>query len=187
MAAQEMKPLTPENIESELSYAYLHVVASQTGASCVVGGRHDDCAGIDAKVTAWGPFQGGGYRVEVDLNVQLKATTRPPLEISGCLAYSLRGIGRYDDLRCEAVSTPRILVVLYLPECAQEWVSHTDEALSLHKRAYWVSLRGAKASDNKTARTVYIPRGQRFDADGLSSLFCAISRNDIPRYRELDA
>jgi len=101
-----MRPLSAENIESELSYAYLHAVAAQAGVSCEVAGRHADNAGIDAKLTGWGPFPGGGYRTEVDVKVQLKATVRQSAVVGGCCSYSLQGIARYDDLRTEAVSTP---------------------------------------------------------------------------------
>lgn len=63
---QAMRPLTPENIESELSYAYLHAVAARAGVGCKVSNRHDDNAGVDAELTGWGPFPDGGYRQEVD-------------------------------------------------------------------------------------------------------------------------
>ena len=181
-----MKPLSPENIESELSYAYLHAVASHAGAGCEVSGRHDDNAGVDARITAWGPFPGGGYRNEVDLKVQLKATIKLPAEIGDYYSYHLDGISRYNDLRSEALSTPRILVVLFLPKESEKWITHNDHALSLHRCAYWVSLRGAKKSDNKTGQTVYIPKSQRFDVDGLTSLFKSISKNEIPKYVEIE-
>lgn len=109
-----MRPLSAENVESELSYAYLHAVAAHAKVGCEVAGRHDDNAGVDAKLTGWGPFPGGGYRNEVDIKVQLKATKQQPAIVGNCWSYSLRGIARYDDLRTEAVSTPRILVVLSL-------------------------------------------------------------------------
>lgn len=182
-----MKPLSLKNIESELSYAYLHAIASHAGAGCVVAGRHDDNAGVDATITAWGPFPDGGYRTEVDLKVQLKATIKQPIEVNGCFAYSLGGIARYDDLRSDALSTPRILIVLFLPDDPDQWISHSDDALSLHRCAYWVSLRGAKPSDNKTAQTIYIPKTQRFDVLGLRSLFSSISKSEIPKYTEIEA
>jgi hypothetical protein len=181
-----MSPLSLENIESELSYAYLHAVASHAGASCKVAGRHEDNAGVDATLVAWGPFP-GAYRNEIDLKVQLKATVSVPAEVSGSLAYNLRGIPQYDDLRSEAVSTPRILVVLFLPPSHNEWITHTDEALLLHKCAYWVSLRGASASANKTSHTVYLPKAQRFDAAGLRELFARVARQDVPTYHEVIA
>lgn len=182
-----MKPLTPQNIESELSYAYLHAVASSTGASCVVAGRHEDNAGVDAKLVGWGPFPAGGYRTEIDLKVQLKATIGAPTESGGALSFNLKGIQQYDDLRSETVSTPRILVVLFLPGTQSEWITHTDDALSLHKCAYWVSLRGAPPSTNKTAQTVYLPKVQRFDSAGLTALFAAISRGEFPAYAGVPA
>jgi len=42
--------MTTQNIESELSYAYLHAVCSKAGLSCKYGDRHDDGAGIDAEI-----------------------------------------------------------------------------------------------------------------------------------------
>ncbi len=42
--------LTQQNIESELSYAYLHAVANTGWFGCVTSDRHHDNAGIDATV-----------------------------------------------------------------------------------------------------------------------------------------
>jgi hypothetical protein len=182
-----MRPLSAENVESELSYAYLHAVAAHAKVGCEVAGRHDDNAGVDAKLTGWGPFPGGGYRNEVDIKVQLKATKQQPAIVGNCWSYSLCGIARYDDLRTEAVSTPRILVVLFLPAAQNEWLSHSEDALSLRKCAYWVSLRGAPASENATAQTVYLPRTQRFDPNGLITLMTRLSHNDIPSYQGPEA
>ncbi len=175
-------PLTDENIESELSYAYLHAVASHAGVACTISGRHEDNAGVDAKLVGWGPFPGGGYRSEVDLKIQLKATVQSPAVVKSCLSYSLTGIARYNDLRTDTVSTPRILVVLFLPASKANWIEHTKDALSLKKCAYWVSLRGAAPSTNSTAQTVYLPMAQKFDAAGLISLLNLVANNQIPTY-----
>lgn len=177
-----MNPLSNNDIESELSYAYLHAVASKAGVGCKIGSRHDDNAGIDAELTGWGPFS--GYRQEIDIKVQLKATVKPsPEHDEQCLSYSLSGISRYDDLRNEAIATPRILVVLFLPSNATEWLTLDDESLVLRKCAYWVSLRGASPSTNKTAQTIYLPKSQRFDPDGLLVLMDQLSQNQIPKYK----
>jgi hypothetical protein len=74
-----MRPLSANNVESELSYAYLHAVASAAGAACSVTTRHEDNSGVDAKIVGWGPFPNGGYRHEVNLKVQLKARLPPRL------------------------------------------------------------------------------------------------------------
>jgi len=180
----EMKPLSSNDIEAELSYAYLHAVAAKAGVGCKVGSRHDDNSGIDAELTGWGPFPGGGYLEEVDLKIQLKATIKSPGTGGEHCSYSLQGIQRYDDLRNEALGTPRILVVLFLPNDPDQWLHHAEDALTLRRCAYWVSLRGAEPSDNQTAQTVYLPRTQRFDPDGLQILMARLSRNEVPRYRE---
>lgn len=177
-----MTPLTQNNVESELSYAYLHAVASRAGASCSCTNRHEDNAGVDARLVAWGPFVGGGYRHEVDLKIQLKATTSALPSSGDVIPYQFRGIPQYDDLRSESLSVPRILVVLFLPQDPEAWIAHTEDALSLRKCAYWASLRGAPASSNDSSQVVHLPRSQRFDVDGLKSIFSRVSRNDIPRY-----
>ena len=130
---------------------------------------------------------GGGYRQEVDVKVQLKATAKAPAIVGNCLSYKLSGIRQYDDLRTEAVSTPRILVVLFLPVDDKEWLSHTEESLLLRNCAYWVSLRGANPTSNSTAQTVYLPREQKFNPEGLIGILSQASKNEFPAYQAVTA
>jgi hypothetical protein len=104
-----MHSLSQLDIESELSYAYLHAVASRAGMACNIANRHQDNNGIDATLTAWGPFPGGGYLSEVDIKVQLKATIADPKDDGGSLSYFLKGVAQYNDLRTETVQIARIL------------------------------------------------------------------------------
>ena len=171
-----MRPLTNQNIESELSYAYLHAVAARAGVGCKVSSRHDDNVGVDAELTGLGPFHNGGYRQEVDIKVQLKATVKQPALVGDSFSYSLTGINQYNDLRTDTVSTPRILVVLFLPSDEKDWLVHTEDALS---------LRGANASSNTVAQTVYLPKNQTFDPSGLINILAKISKNEIPVYQEV--
>lgn len=180
-----MQALTSPNIESELSYAYLHAVASNAGMSCQAGNRHQDNAGIDARITAWGPFPKGGSRIEVDLNVQLKATCKPVPNDENGFSYFLAGVERYNDLRAETVATPRILVVLLLPSDHHEWLSLSDEQLVLKRCAYWRSLVGAPSTANTSGETIRIPWGNRFSPEALSNVIAAISRHDIPKFGEV--
>ena len=178
-----MKPLNPKDIECELSYAYLHAVAAHAGAGCLCTNRASDGNGIDAVLTGWGPFPNGGYIEEVDLKVQLKATVGVPSLNNGFLSYSLNGISRYDDLRSEVLTTHRILVVLFLPPDPSDWLSVSENELSLKKCAYWVSLRGAPPSANTVSQTVYIPQSQIFDANSLRNIFVRLSRNEMLSYQ----
>jgi hypothetical protein len=177
-----LKPLTDNNIESELSYAYLHAVASYCGAAVSEANRHEDNAGVDAKITAWGPFENGGYIQEVDLKVQLKATIKQPTIANGQLSYQLVGIDRYNDLRAETTATPRILVVLFLPDKKEDWLKASADSLALRRCAYWVSLRGASETQNKTSVTVYLPEVQTFHPEALGQLLSQLSNRNYPTY-----
>ena len=177
-----MQALSPPNIESELSYAYLHAVASKAGMSCSVGSRHEDNNGVDATLTAWGPFTNGGYLTEVDIKVQLKATIATPADDGTSLSYFLSGVNRYNDLRTPTVDVARILVVLFLPTDAQEWLNHSVDELALRKCAYWQSLRGAPATGNGSGATVYLPKVQMFTPQALTEIATRLSRRDFPHY-----
>jgi hypothetical protein len=179
-----MNPLSGNEIESELSYAYLHAVASMAGVSCKHVTRHEDNNGIDAQLTAWGPFPNGGYLNEIDLKIQLKAKKGIPIEKDGHLSYFLQDEDskRYNDLRADTVSIHRILVVLFLPDIKGDWLGITEEELILKNSAFWVSLRGAGPSSNKTGQTVYLPKTQIFHPENLMSIFARLSRNEVLNY-----
>jgi len=177
-----MRALSPPNIESELSYAYLHAVASKAGMACSAGSRHEDNNGIDATLTAWGPFIGGGYLTEVDIKVQLKATIAALADNGTNLSYFLSGVNRYNDLRTATVDVARILVVLFLPADAQEWLNHSAGELALRKCAYWQSLREAPVTTNGSGTTVYLPKAQMFTPQSLTDLAVRLSRRDFPLY-----
>ncbi|CAB5575039.1 DUF4365 domain-containing protein [Pseudomonas aeruginosa] len=174
--------LSAANRESELSYAYLHAVAAHAGVNCRIGNRHEDNNGIDATLTAWGAFPGGGIRTEVTINVQLKATIGLPVDDGIHLSYSLSGINQYNDLRSETLSVPRILAVLFLPREEADWVHHSSDCLKLQKCAYWVSLRGAPPSTNSTSQTIYIPKTQMFNSTGLVDILSKLSRLEDLNY-----
>ena len=180
-----MQALSPPNIESEMSYAYLHAVAAKAGMACSASNRHEDNNGIDATLTAWGPFIGGGYLTEVDIKVQLKATIAAPADSGANLSYFLSGVNRYNDLRTATVDAARILVVLFLPADAGEWLSHTADELALRKCAYWQSLRGAPDTSNGSGVTVHLPKAQMFTPQSLTDLAVRLSRRDFPLYPTL--
>lgn len=166
-----MPALSDVNIESELSYAYLHAVASRAGVACECLGRHSDNLGVDAELHAVGEYAENAVVTDMTVHLQLKATIRQPSQHDDKLSYSLDDIKRYDKLRCTKTNLPRLLVVLFLPEDPAAWLSQTEDELILRKCAYWVSLRGAPPSRNHKSQTVYLPRAQAFDVEGLNRLF----------------
>ena len=180
-----MQAISPPNVESELSYAYLHAVASNASMACRMSSRHEDNNGIDATLTAWGPFSNGGYLTEVDIKVQLKATISIPADDGVHLSYFVNGVNRYDDLRCETIDVCRILVVLFLPADVEERLDHSVDQLILRRCAYWQSLRCAPATTNSSGATIKLPKAQMFSPEALTELAARLSRRDFPRYSVL--
>jgi hypothetical protein len=173
--------LTQQNIESELSYAYLHAVASRAGFECTVAGRHSDGAGIDAVLRIRELFGEDSFLTNFTIDVQLKATIAEPSLRDGRYSFSL-DIEHYDKLRSTSHAAALLLVVLFLPADAEEWLVHSEDRLIARRCAYWVSLRNAPPSANATSQTVYIPKENCLSVGTLRSLAARISRGEIPLY-----
>src|SRR5437660_12721473 len=71
-------PLSENDIKAELSYAYLHAVASRAGVGCEVTGRLSDGAGVDAVLRVRERLAPAPSLVEFTVDVQLKATSGEP-------------------------------------------------------------------------------------------------------------
>jgi Domain of unknown function (DUF4365) len=170
--------LTEQNIEAELSYAYLHAVATRGGFSCSYTHRHLDDVGVDAVVHEDGWLLApDSIHASFALHVQLKSTRSTPLEQDGRFSFSLP-VRQYNRLRETRLASARILVVLYLSSNPSDWLTHSEEALIARRCAYWVSLRGAPASVNEVTQTIYIPRSQVLSVDTLAEVMVRCSRDE---------
>lgn len=174
--------LTEQNIEAELSYAYLHAVATKAGFSCEYRNRHLDGAGVDATISEDGrKLVADSVLTAFALDVQLKATYQELTEQDGRLSFVL-SVPHYDKLRLPEVAAPRVLVVLRLPRDPAQWLTISEDALIAQRCAYWVSLRGAAASDNDRNQTVYLPRQHLLSPLNLTVLMTRISRREVINY-----
>lgn len=168
--------LTHQNIESELSYAYLHAVASRCGFICECTGRHTDEAGVDAVLRVKGRLAPDSVFLQFAVDVQLKATKTSPIENNAVYSHSLK-IKNYNDLRSVNTGAPQLLVVFFLPENQEEWLEHAESGMTTRRCAYWQSLRGAKEV-NSDSRTVYIPRANLLSTTSLRNLMTRFSRKE---------
>jgi hypothetical protein len=173
--------LSVQNILSELSYAYVHAVASRCGFICEYTGRHTDEAGVDAMIRVRGRLAADSALTQFTAEVQLKATCAAPIEQDGRFSFRLR-LKNYNELRSTTTVAPQVLVVLYLPEDAEEWLSHSEDALIARRCAYWVSLRSAPESSNRDSQTVYIPRANAVSVASLRELMTRFSRQERIEY-----
>lgn len=171
-------PLTENNIKAELSYAYLHAVAARAGFGCEVAGRHSDDAGVDAYLRVKERLADDVIHTNFCIEVQLKATSKIPALEADRYSYWLQDVGRYEELRVRTAPMPKLLVVLFLPENAAEWLLHSEEALVARRCAYWVSLWDAPPCGNRTGQTVYLPCVNVLSVDGLRSVARRLAREE---------
>lgn len=174
--------LSQQNIEAELSYAYLHAIAVRGGFACSYTTRHLDDAGVDAQIREDGRLLAeDSVHASFTLEIQLKATRVESTERDGRFPFVLP-VRQYDKLRDTKIVAPRLLVVLYLPPNPEEWLNHSEQALVARRCAYWVSLRGAPASSNETRQTVYVPCRQVLSDTALTEIMIRCSRQEEMNY-----
>lgn len=161
--------LSPEDRKEAISRVYVQAVAARMGY--VIVNRDFDRDGIDIEIKA-------GGRMLPSLALQLKATSGLGRPTNGSLAFPLRR-RNYDLLRVET-QTPRLLVVVGLPEQEVDWMSIDEEGLLLRCRAYWLNLEGRPESGNRNSITVNLPEENLFTADALRSLMQASREGAMP-------
>lgn len=172
-----------QDIESELSYAYLHAVASKAGFACQVTNRLSDKSSIDAEVRVLERMTNDSILTDFMIDIQLKATYKKLNINNKNYSFSLP-INQYDNLRAEGSSNQKLLVVLSLPTDESEWLSCNEEELVLKRCAYWVSLRGARTIDNSTSITIYIPKANLFSHESLREIASIRSREEYVLYAQ---
>lgn len=92
------------------------------------------------------------------------------MDLHGSRPFRL-SIKNYNDLRLPT-QTPRMLVVLELPEDESRWMTVTAEELVLRRRSYWLSLqqRQEEEVERRQTVTVHIPERNVFDVGALRKL-----------------
>ncbi len=170
-----------QEIESELSYAYLHAVAAKAGMSCKQGDRHDDGAGVDAEINYRG-LTSHEYLRHIQLNIQLKATIKDGGSYTDHMSYFMQGVKRFEKLRVNDSEIYKILVVLFLPTDSSEWLNCSPDELILKKAAYWTCLYGADPATNETGQTVYLSKNNLLTPENLKILVELAVNKNIPNY-----
>jgi len=74
--------------------------------------------------------------------------------------------------------TPRLLVVLDLPNDENNWLNHSIDSLILKNCAYWVNLADSPESNNVSDVTVYLPKQNVFSPEILKELMIKASRQE---------
>lgn len=152
--------LMPADRKEALSLTYAKALAARAGYATSVPWPDRDS--VDLRIQA-----GGRNRPALDL--QLKATTALGPPRNGLRSFRL-SIKNYDDLR-EPTQTPRLLVVLELPDEESRWLTVTGECLILRCRAYWYSLqKGHGEIEGQSTVAIRISERNVLDVDALRAL-----------------
>lgn len=186
MSPRLLAPLSDNDVEEEISIAYTHAVCASARMGFQVANRHKDNRGVDGLISVYAPFgPGDGYLESVDIDVQLKATKQQPKQTDTHFSDFLKPVSQYDVLRADKWGTPRLLIVLFLPDDISEWLLHSHEELLLRRCAYWVSLLGAPPCNNQSGQTIQVPKTQCLNADNLRLLCSQFShhRSQRPLYQ----
>jgi Domain of unknown function (DUF4365) len=68
------------------------------------------------------------------------------------------------------VGDHRLLVLVVFPGDETLWTSQSEEQLLIRGCAYWLSLQGHPAAENKRTVRLNIPRSNVFSVEGVSTL-----------------
>jgi Domain of unknown function (DUF4365) len=159
--------------KEQFSRAYVHAVAACAGFAWSVASVDDDSVDMTLHQT------GGGRIVrspKVDLQLKCKAMVSPT---ESTFSHFIK-LKNYDDLRDEAVATPRILIVVLVPDDPADWLFHTEVELAVRRCGYWHSLRGLPPSVNPTGQTVQISRERTFTVEALRGIMERIGSGELP-------
>lgn len=166
--------------KERFSDAYLHAVASAAGYA--VNPRPTDWVSIDWTIESHEKYE---QRWFPTIDVQMKSTSSIQLD-GDYLSFPLE-IKNHRELRGDLYGSPRILVMVHVPEDVEYWLQHSKEQLIVRHCGYWVSLREELESSNSSSVTVKIPRQNQFTVDALQSMMLRVGNGGYPsRSREIE-
>ena len=121
--------MLPENfIKERISIAYVNAISAiKTFSMEIISADFDS---VDVSIRGKGKLVKESIWQSPIIDLQLKATSKPKI-IGENIHYDLP-VKNYNDLICNT-ATPRLLVLLVLPESKEEWVAHTLECLMIKK------------------------------------------------------
>ena len=149
--------------KEQFSNAYVRAVASVAGCSVSVPEVDEDSVDLSLKKKGGSDYQ----YMSPQIDIQLKCTSQDIIRDED-LVFHL-SVKNYTELRQHSL-VPRILVVVVIPDEIDDWISQTEEQLSIKKCGYWLSLKEMSETENETSVTVYIPRNQQFTVNQLADI-----------------
>ena len=110
-----------------------------------------------------------------NLDIQLKSTTNIRKN-NFKIIYDLKN-KNYNDLINTDCATPRILVVLCLPDDSEDWVKQDINSLVIKNCAFWYYLGGKEKVENEESKTaLHIPEKNIFSVENLNKIMDIVKK-----------
>lgn len=159
--------------KEQFSITYIRAVAAVAGYSLYRPEVDDDS--VDLGIAARGYF---GRVRSPRLELQLKSSSRDIID-DNVIRYPLK-LKNYNDLRMIDFATPRILVVMLMPDDIGDWLQQSQQELCMKHCGYWISLQGMPETINAATVTITIPRTSVFTVTALTSIMQGIGQGVEP-------
>ena len=140
--------------QEEFSYAYIDAVVTVAGYAFYRKPRAIDNVGMDIGIEAPGQI---GKSLSPKFDAQVKCTSDSRFIKNSHISYPLP-VHNYKRLISTAISTPQILIVVFVPKEPFDWLKATENETTIQNCAYWMSLRGEPETTNTDNITVRLPR-----------------------------
>lgn len=168
--------MTDEMIMEQLSKGYITLVGGRRGYKNT---SPSPDTGVDVTfcpiVTREEP-NGRTRLIDSDkkVDVQLKSTRRRRVSVEGdCIGYDLDAKAHNDLVhRRTGAVIPLYLVLLIMPDDANDWLGVSPEQLAVRECAYWWwPDEDSALTDNESSVRIWIPRTQRVTIDFFPDRF----------------
>lgn len=151
--------------KERFSLAYINAVATYAG--CEMLEPRVDRGSVDGYLV--GPARGRDL-----IRFQAKATERRM--IRGSQLHFPLPVHDYNHIR--NADAPFILIVVWLPDDENQWLSQTDDEICLRYCGYWLRLTDHPPTTNITTVTVRIPLSNIFSSSHLTELMDRAARGE---------
>jgi Domain of unknown function (DUF4365) len=158
--------MTENEQKQQFSIAYVSAIVARAGYKCQVDLVDDDS--VDLRIGATGKIRDTSFFHSPSVEIQLKATSQTRILQDTHIAFPLPK-KNYEDLRKRS-ALPRYLVVLLVPSDIALWIEQDEERMISRGCAYYISLKGMEASENKRNLTIRLPRTNQFTVECLESI-----------------
>ena len=168
---------TTEHRKEDLSRAFVQAIAAKAGMTVSINGRSHDY-GIDGQFHKVSIIHGKFRETGINLDFQAKATINFT-NYQDCIKYELdtSTYNMLSERSSRLRATPAILILLCLPQHADEWFKLSDKELILKNCCYWTRITDQKTS-NSSSITISIPTKRLLSPDSLTQLLEHIELKD---------